>query len=69
MANHLKSDFEGACVECHANGSIKCDGLNDGVAQSLKRIDMKSYQREPNRFELRNGSTDDAPNCHYGNKY
>ncbi len=30
---------------------------------------MASYLKNPERYELRNGQVEDAPNCPYGNKF
>lgn len=35
----------------------------------LSKVDMATYLRAPNRYELRSGQVDDAPSCPYGNKY
>lgn len=35
----------------------------------LRKITSDLYQKEPNRYELRNGNTSDAPKCPYGNTY
>jgi hypothetical protein len=38
-------------------------------SRKMRKVDMTSYLLNPNRYELRSGSTDDAPNCPYGNKF
>jgi hypothetical protein len=35
----------------------------------MKKVNMKSYQADPLRYELRKGNQTDAPDCPYGNKY
>lgn len=35
----------------------------------LKKVNMSTYLECIERYELRNGMQDDAPDCPYGNKY
>ena len=35
----------------------------------MKKIDMYTYRRNPEQYELRNGLSANAPNCPYGNKF
>ena len=36
---------------------------------SLPRITAEVFDQAPERYELRDGSTPDAPPCPYGNRY
>ena len=35
----------------------------------MKKITQKLYLLSPDRYELRRGTTPDAPDCPYGNRY
>jgi hypothetical protein len=35
----------------------------------MRKVDMKTYLAHPDKYQLREGSRSDAPNCPYGNKY
>lgn len=35
----------------------------------LQKVNREQFDDSPDRYELRSGNTDDAPNCPYGNKF
>lgn len=35
----------------------------------LPKVDMETYLRSPDRYELRSGEEEAAPSCPYGNRY
>ncbi len=35
----------------------------------LPKVNMETYLRTPDRYELRSGQEEAAPSCPYGNKY
>ena len=36
---------------------------------SLRKVNMKLYSEDPNRYELRSGQEKEAPTCPFGNHY
>ena len=35
----------------------------------MRKVDMDAFSRAPERYELREGTADGAPDCPYGNKF
>lgn len=43
--------------------------LNTEMNTPLPKVDMQTYLRAPQRYELRSGHEEGAPSCPYGNAY
>ena len=39
------------------------------MSTPLRKVNMEAYLLSPNQYELRQGTTDGAPLCPYGNHY
>ena len=57
------------CEECSDYGNLHCEKDSNMAGIELRRVNMESFLINPDRYELRKGTTLGAPNCPFGNNY